>query len=150
MRRWVEANRGDKGDGSGEDKDKGVLEEYLKTNWLMKRVELWRSMKDGEEGEDVDGIGQHLVEEKDDLEEEKLRSRAFKAISSMLIYENLSFNRQGGALVDFDPDIISKISLEIRGDDLDRGSNILPTPIVSVLLSLPFTSTSKLIHVGQG
>jgi hypothetical protein len=52
--------------------------------------------------------------------------------------------------VDLDPDIISKISNEIRGDDLDRGSNILPTPIVNVLLSLPFTSTSKLIHVGQG
>lgn len=107
-------------------------------------------MNDEEEEEEVDGIGQHLVEEKEDLEEERLRSKAFKVISNLLIYENLSFNRQGSALVDFDPDIISKISLEIRGDDLGRGSNILPTPVVNALLSLPFTSTSKLIHVGQG
>jgi hypothetical protein len=92
-KRWVEAGRRDKEDGGGEDGDKSVLEEYLKTNWLMKRVELWRTIHDGEEGEEVEGIGQHLVEEKDDLEQEKLRSKAFKAISNMLIYENLSFNR---------------------------------------------------------
>ena len=52
--------------------------------------------------------------------------------------------------MDLDPDIISKISQEIQVKDLDRGARILPPPIVNVLLSLPFTSTSKLTHIGEG
>ena len=93
MKRWLQ-KRSAKEEGAGDESDSSLLAEYLKTNWLMKRIDLSECLNDGEEGgEEVDGIGQHLVEERDGLEEEKGRSRMFKLISNVLIYENLAFNR---------------------------------------------------------
>lgn len=69
-------------------------------------------------------------------------------VAKMLIYENLVFGRQGSALVDFDPDIISKISRELTASDLARGTKLTRKAVASLLLSLPYTSTSSLTHEG--
>ena len=67
--------------GRAGESDSNILQKYLKSNWLMKRIRI----------QDED-IGQHGSESESE-EDEQLSSRAFKMISKMLIYENLAFCR---------------------------------------------------------
>jgi len=63
--------------------EQNVLQKYLKSNWLMKRMKI----------NDKDIRHHDTDSESEEGEADIQRSRAFKMISKMLVYENLTFCR---------------------------------------------------------
>jgi len=50
-------------------------------------------------------------------------------------------------LVDLNPDIIATLSSQLTNEDMDRGMNMMPEVVATLLISHPYTTTSPMAHV---
>lgn len=50
-------------------------------------------------------------------------------------------------MVDLNPDIIATLSSQLTSEDMDRGMNMMPEVVATLLISHPYTTTSPMAHV---